>query len=193
MKGASARLGQPMTNVASAGMLAVPLVLLAGAMGAAASAARAPSGEQGRVELELAGVLPMPEGPASILVLREKGAETLLPLIVPDGQAFGSGDAGGAHAKGGLLARAIEALGGRVSEVDIDEAHETSAGARVLVAQGSRRLELRALPSESVALALAAGVPIVTTRRLLAEAGLTAEDLARAHARHREGADATRL
>jgi hypothetical protein len=61
----------------------------------------------------------------------------------------------------------------------------------VRLAQGARRVELRARPSESVALAVAAGVPIVTTRRLLDEAGLTPEDLERAHAKAR--GDDTRL
>ena len=58
--------------------------------------------------------------------------------------------------RGGLLGQAIEALGGRISEVEIDRAEETRAGARVRLTQGGRRVELRARPSESVALALAA-------------------------------------
>jgi bifunctional DNase/RNase len=165
-------------------MLALPAAVLAGAMAVATGARPAAAGAPERVELEVAGVLPMPDGGASILVLREKGAKRLLPLVVPEGDVTGSGDV---H-RGGLLGQAIEALGGRVSEVEIERAEETRSGARVRLAQGSRKVELQARPSESVALALAAGVPIVTRRSLLDEAGLTPEDLERSH-RNLKGGD----
>ncbi len=155
----------------------MPLALFVATVAAASAAARPATRE--RVELELAGVLPMPEGASGIVVLREKGKGTILPLVVPDGKRFVPGRA----RDPGLLRQAIEALGARVSEVEIDAAEETSAGARVRLARGGQRIELRAAPSESIALAVAAGVPILTTRRLLDEAGLTREDLARVHAR----------
>jgi hypothetical protein len=174
----------------AAGMLALPLLLAGGSLALVAAAARAPGRGQGpseRVELEFAGVLPLPEGPAGILVLREKGKDTLLPLLVPDGRGFSPGASGGV-----LLDRAIEALGGRVTEVEIERAEETSAAARVALTQAGRRLDLRALPSESIALALSAGVPIVARRRLVDEEGLTLDELARAH-RRAKGRDVTRL
>jgi bifunctional DNase/RNase len=167
-----------MTN---ATLLALPGTLLAVAVAFGAAAHPAPAAPGGRIELEVAGVLPMQEAGASVLVLREKGAKTLLPLVVPGGDGAAPP---GVHGSG-LLGRAIEALGGRVSEVEIERAEETRSGARVRLAQGARRVELRARPSESVALAIAAGVPIVTTRRVLDESGVTPEDLARAHAASR--------
>jgi hypothetical protein len=163
------------------GIFAVPAAVLAAAVALTGTAASPQAGA--RIELEVAGVLPMPEGAASILVLREKGAKTLLPLLIPGGDVTGRADVDG----GGLLGQTIEALGARVSEVEIDRAEETRTGARVRLAQGGRRLEVRARPSECVALALSAGVPILTTRRLLDQAGLTPEDLARAHAKVRPG------
>lgn len=174
----------------AAGMLALPLLLAGGSLALAATAARGPGrghGPADRVELELAGVLPMPEGPAGIVVLREKGKETLLPLLVPNGRSFAPGASGGA-----LLGRAIEALGGSVAEVEIERTEETSAAARVTLDQAGKRFDLRALPSESIALALSAGVPIVVRRRLMDEEGLTPDDLARAH-RRAKGGRATRL
>jgi bifunctional DNase/RNase len=164
-------------DAAQAGFVAVPLALLAGAVLAASAAAR--PAPRDRVELEVAGMLPMPESSAGILVLREKGSGTILPLVVPDGRRFAPGTA----RRSGLLGDAIDALGGRVDEVEIDKAEESSAGARVRLVRDGERIELRAPPSESIALAVAAGVPILTSRRLLDEAGLTPEDLARVHAR----------
>jgi bifunctional DNase/RNase len=170
------------------GLLSLPAAVVAGAVALTATAAHPPAPAPApRVELEVAGVLPMPEGTASILVLREKGAKTLLPLLVPGSDVAGRQERAELDA-GGLLGQAIEALGGRVAEVEIDRAEESRSGARVRLAQGARRVELRARPSESVALAQAAGVPIVTTRRVLEESGVTPEDLARAHAKAK-GAD----
>ncbi len=178
-----------MPNAApAAGMLALPLLLFGGSLALVATAARAPPrGASARVELELAGVLPLPESPGGLVILREKGKDTILPLLVPDGRNLMPG-----AREGGLLGRAIEALGARVAEVEIERAEESPSGARVRLAQGGRRVELRAVPSESVALAIAAGIPIVTTRRLLDEEGLTPEDLVRAHARTR-GRAVTRM
>lgn len=177
-----------MPNAAPTGMVALPFVLLMGSLALVLTAARAPRGDgRARVELELAGILPLPEEPAGILVLREKGKETLLPLLVPDGRVFTQ-----RASEDGLLGRAIVALGAQVSEVEIQVAEDSASGARVRLAQGGRRVELDAVPSESVALALAQGVPIVATRRLLDEEGLTPEDLARARGRAR-GRDMLRL
>jgi uncharacterized protein len=176
-----------MTNAAT-GMLALPLLLLGGSVGLVATAARGPGHDgRARVELELVGVLPVPEGPAGILVLREKGKQTILPLFVPDGRRFSPGAGGGS-----LLDRAIAALGGRVAEVEIERAEETSSGARVRLSQAGKPLELQAIPSESIALAVSARVPIVASRRLMDEEGLTPQDLAKAHPNGRKGA-ATRL
>jgi uncharacterized protein len=134
----------------------------------------------GRVELEVAAVLPLPEGPAGLVVLRDRATGTVLPLLVPDGEALGVG-APPSRAPEGLLGRALEALGARVREVELDAAEETSAGARVRLAQGAREVDVPARPSESLALAVASGVPIFTTRQLLAKAGLTPEELHAAH------------
>lgn len=165
-----------MRHAAPAGLMMLPLASLAALL---LTAAHAPAAGSSRVELELAGVLPMPEAPAGIVVLRVKGESTILPFVVPDGRRF---EAGGGD---GLLGRAIEALGARVSRVEIEGAEESSAGARVHLAQGGKDVEVRAAPSESIALALAAKVPIVATRRVVEEAGLTPGDLARAQDEHR--------
>jgi bifunctional DNase/RNase len=164
-----------------------PLAILGLAVALGATAGRAEGdGPEARVELEVAGLLPMGEGETAVLVLREKGAKTLLPLVLP---RSGAGEHEGELRSPGLLGQAIAALGARVTEVEIDRAEESRAGARVRLAQGTRTLELRARPSESISLAVSARAPIVTTRRLLDEAGLTPDDLAKAHRAHKEDAE----
>jgi hypothetical protein len=162
----------------------LPVILLGAALVVGGTGARPRPDENERVELEVAGLLPVGEGSAAILVLREKGARTILPLVLP---AARSGD-GDPELRGpGLLAQAIEALGGRVSEIEIERAEETRTGAKVRLAQAGRTLELVGPPSESVALAVSAKVPIVTRRRVLEESGLTPEDLAKAHRKAKLG------
>jgi bifunctional DNase/RNase len=165
---------------------ALPLIVLCAALVVGGTAARPSHDATERVELEVAGLLPMGEGEAAVLVLREKGTRNILPLVLPAARV---GEHGGELRGPGLLGQAIEALGGRVSEVEIDRAEESRTGARVRLAQGGRRLELRGAPSESVALALSAKVPIVTTRRVIDESGLTPDDLAKAHTRARRGVE----
>ncbi len=168
--------------MAQARLRAMPVAVLGAALLLGGTASPGHDGD--RVELEVAGLLPMGEGEAAVLVLREKGARTILPLVVPAGRL---GDAANELRGPGLLGQAIEALGGRVSEVQIDRAEESRSGARVRLAQGGRSLEVRGSPSESIALAISAKVPIVTTRRLLDESGLTPDDLAKAHRKAKRG------
>jgi bifunctional DNase/RNase len=166
----------------AAGPISLPLAMAAVfglALGAAGSKSR-PDREDGRVELEVAAVLPLPEGPAGLVVLRDRATGTVLPLLVPDGEALGVLTPL-KRAPEGLLGRALEALGARVREVQLDAAEETSAGARVRLVQGAREVEVQARPSESLALAVATGVPIFTTRELLSKAGLTPAELHAAH------------
>lgn len=163
-----------------AGWISLPLAIAAAlALGAAGSSPR-PAREDGLVELEVAAVLPLPDGPAGLVVLRDRDSGTVLPLIVPDGEALGAGTKA-KRAPEGLLGRALDALGARVREVRLEAAEETSAGARVRLVQDGREVEVRARPSESLALALEAGAPILTTRELLAKAGLTPAELHAAH------------
>lgn len=169
-------------------MLSPPLAVVVSALTVVAAAATAATpapapASAGTVQLEVAGVLAMPEGSSSILVLREKGARTLLPLIVPGADAEELGGRLAAQHAPELLGEAIRALGAQVREVEIAVADATAGSARVRLAQGGRQLELAGRAAESVVLAVATGAPIVTSRRLLDEQGLTPEDLARAKAR----------
>lgn len=168
-----------------AGTLALPLALAATMVtlfaGAAATHA-APRGASrpARAELEVAGVLPTPDDESAILVLREKGTKTILPVIVPGLGGRELRRRLDADEPPGALGKAIEALGGRVREVEIAAAEEMPGAARIKVAQGGKDVTVDARPSESIPLAVAAGAPIVATRKLLEDSGLTPDDLERA-------------
>jgi bifunctional DNase/RNase len=152
------------------------------ALGLAAAVAGGPVPEF--VEMEVLGVLPLESETASLLVLREKGAGTMLPIFV--GKSEGAAidlrlkRAPAARPQGAdLLARTIDALGGTVTRVEIDSAQAPLFTARVTLQQGERQVQMEARPSDSVGLAIAARAPIFAARALVAESGVTHEDLAR--------------
>ncbi len=151
-----------------------------GAMGAAVGA----TGDL--LEMEVLGVVPLESEATSILVLRQKGAHTLLPIFV--GRAEGAeidrrmkhGPAEHGHAAD-LLHHSIEALGGRVTRVVIEGAGGRPFHARVALDQGRTHHDVDARPSDSVSLALASRAPIFATRHVMAESGLTEQELAKVH------------
>jgi uncharacterized protein len=161
--------------------------LLASLLAGAAATNAPPGPRSDLVELQVAGVIPLDSESGSLLVLRQKGASTVLPIFVgrSEGASLEQRLKRGPPRRPGtveLLERAIAALGGRVARVALDGEQAALLRGRVTIEQGARRLELDARPSDSVGLAVAAGAPIFATRQVLAEAGLTHEDLARLRA-----------
>ena len=168
-------------NPASLPLLATALI--AGAVAVSGTPTGTPQPPD-MVEMEVAGVFPLEGGQAAMLVLREKGRETLLPIVVGRGEADAI-EMRLDHREPSrprvqeLLKSTIDALGGRVVRVEIRDASEALYRAKVHLAQGSQRVELEARPSDSVVLALSAAAPIFAARELVREAGLTREDLRR--------------
>jgi bifunctional DNase/RNase len=78
-----------------------------------------------------------------------------------------------------LLERSIAALGGRVMRIDIEADGVPLFRARVTVRQGERVISLEGRPSDAVALAAAFDALAEPVRRVLAEAGLSPDDVAR--------------
>ncbi len=149
----------------------------------AAGATRA-GGPEDVVELEVLGVVALESEAASILVLRQRGAQVVLPIYVgrEEGEAIDlrlRRAPSSRHHATDLLAGAIVALGGKVTRVEIQSAHAALFRARVLLQQGDRRLELEGRPSDSVALALAEHAPIFAARKVMAEVGVVPPDLDR--------------
>ncbi len=146
-----------------------------------------PAGHPGdRVQLELAGVLEVGEGQATVIVLKSPGSRTILPMLLP-------GDAGRAlasdlqsHRAPALLGVTLRALGASVREVELQGSDEEVRGGRARVVQGPKEVEVQARAPELVALAEATGAPIFIARRLFESAGLTPEDIDRARRRMEE-------
>lgn len=172
--------------------LSLAAAALAGAAVLTGPARSAPSSPL--VEMEVAGVFPLEDAHAGVLVLKQKGGEVLLPIVVGGSEADVvskrlRGEAPVRPRTHELLENAIGALGAKVLRVEIRDASEALYRARVMLAQGTQRVELEARPSDSIALAVGAKAPIFAAKELVEGAGLTPEDLERLRRAHSTEAD----
>jgi len=137
-----------------------------------------------RVQVEVVGVLPLEADVASLLVLREKGGTTILPIFVGRSEATAielrlkqAPDA--RPLAGDLAEKAIGALGGKVLSAEIRSVASVFFDATVTLQQGNRQLAVDARASDAVALAVRSRAPIFATRQVMEEGGLTEKDLQR--------------
>ena len=80
-----------------------------------------------------------------------------------------------------ILAQTISDLGGSVTHIIIRDLQNDVFYAQILVNQNDERLEIDARPSDAMALAVRAQVPIYVAEKVMEEAGIsTEEDMERA-------------
>ncbi|WP_199749667.1 bifunctional nuclease family protein [Corallococcus sp. AB038B] len=134
------------------------------------------------VELEVKDVVPLMEAQTHAVVLTTKDGETVLPLFVDEGAAVSiafrlaerpppqplSQD---------LLDDVVNKLGGKVTEVRIDDLRDNVYSGRVFLQQGKKELALDARPSDSIAMAMHSQARIRVTRKVLAMAGITRSEI----------------
>jgi uncharacterized protein len=75
-----------------------------------------------------------------------------------------------------LLISVIEELGGVVSHVLVNELKEDYFTARVFIDQNGKLIDIDARPSDAIALAVRAKVPIFVAKEVLDEAGVLPEE-----------------
>lgn len=123
-----------------------------------------------RVQVSLAGVDPRAEGQVVLFMLDAPGRK-VLPISVSQDQAESiyRGKAGVRPPRPlthELLLSVLDALGARLSRVDISALRENIYYSELTLEMGGRSLSVDARPSDAIALALRVGAPI------FAEAGL---------------------
>lgn len=187
-------------------LLFAPLIVLMGTVGAFLFLARAaPDGAlqqglspafhasavacegpncQDLVEMEVRDVVPLEEAETHAVVLVSKDREVVLPIFVDETAAvaiaFRLAHRSAPHPLAqDLLDQMLEKLGGRLTEVRIDQIDDTIFRGKVIITQGQKTMSLEARPSDSIAMALSCGAKIFASRGVLEEAGLTSEDVER--------------
>jgi hypothetical protein len=134
------------------------------------------------VELEVRDVVPLGTGQNHAVVLTSEDG-TVLPLFVTEEAAiaiaFRLAHRQTPHPLAADLAdRIVSRLGGEVLEVRIEDIQDHIFYGRVFLRQGSRRVAIDARPSDAIALALSGGARIFATQRVMAQGGVTREQIA---------------
>jgi RNA polymerase sigma factor (sigma-70 family) len=126
-----------------------------------------------------------------IVLLKEKDGERLLPIWIGafEGDALAlqlGGETTPRPMTPDLMARAIEALGGRVEQVSVTQLTDNTFYALVSVAADGRRVELDARPSDALNLAARVGAPIFVSPEVMDQAARTGDVLLESEAELRE-------
>lgn len=129
------------------------------------------------VELEVKDVLPLAELQTHAVVLVSKDGKTMLPIFVDEAAAvsiaFRLAQRAPPHPLAqDLLDAVVSGMGGKVTEVRIDDLVEDIFVGRIVIRQGERDLALSARPSDSIAMAIKGGAPILAHRKVLDQAGI---------------------
>lgn len=135
------------------------------------------------VEVVVKDVVPL-ESASHAVVLVTRDREIVLPIFVDEAAALAIAlrlaHRPAPHPQAqDLMDSMMTELGGELTEVRIDRVDDSVFTGRVLISQGTKRLQLDARPSDSIALALAHGVKIFATRKVLARAGISQAEIDR--------------
>lgn len=114
-----------------------------------------------------------------VIVLKEKQGARLLPVVIGIAEVNAiklklSGIKPPRPLTHDLLLNIIETLGAKLQKVVIDRLQSNTFYAKIYLSlNGSKEVLIDARPSDSVALALRAGVPIFAAEEVLKEAGVS--------------------
>ncbi len=134
------------------------------------------------VELEVQDVVPLMEAQTHAVVLTTKDRAIVLPVFVDEASAVSIAFRLAERAPPQPLAQdllddVVKQLGGRVTEVRIDDLRDNVYSGRVFLEQGKRKMTLDARPSDSIAMALTSHARIRVTRKVLTLAGINRDDI----------------
>lgn len=136
----------------------------------------------GFLEMTVAGVMPTDQGQAVILTDDEK--KSFLPIWIGGTEALSIQlrlerrrfERPLTH---DLLDAVLKELGGELIKVHIDDLKSSTFTATLFLKRGDKIIELDARPSDSIALAIGAKVPIYVAKRVVDSAGMKADEKAK--------------
>ncbi|MGZ3460164.1 MAG: bifunctional nuclease family protein [Archangium sp.] len=141
-----------------------------------------PSACKELIELEVRDVIPLVEAQTHAVVLTTRNGDMVLPIFVDESAAVAIAFRL-AHLQPpqplsqDLLGSVVTELGGKVTEVRIDDLRDDIYFGRVFLEQGKRKVALEARPSDSIAMALDGKARIMVTRKVLDEAGISRDEI----------------
>lgn len=134
------------------------------------------------VQVEVKDVVPLKELNQHAVVLVSKEDGMVLPLFVDETAAVAiafrlMGRPTPHPLAHDLLDRIVPSLGGRLTEVRIDGLKDHVYQSHVVIQQANKQLVIEARPSDAVSMALAAKVPVYTTRQVMAVGGISRAEI----------------
>ncbi len=75
-----------------------------------------------------------------------------------------------------LLKQAVDKLGAKVSHILVNDLHDDTFYARVVMDREGERIELDSRPSDAIALAVRVGVPVFVAESVMERAGVTPDE-----------------
>ena len=134
------------------------------------------------LQVEVKDVVPLKELKQHAVVLVSKDDGTVLPIFVDETAAVAiafrlMGRPTPHPLAHDLLDRIVPTLGGRLTEVRIDGLENHVYRSHVYIQQANRQVVIEARPSDAVSMAVAAKVPVYTTRQVMAEGGITRAEI----------------
>src|SRR5690242_2355698 len=134
------------------------------------------------VEMKVRDVIPLHEASTHAVVLISTDRRLVLPIFVDEISAVTialrlTHQSAPQPLSADVLEKVVEELGGRVTEVRIEDVQNQLYRARIFIRQGNRRFDLSAQPSELIAVALGRGAKIFASTKVLSQAGITAEEI----------------
>jgi uncharacterized protein len=134
------------------------------------------------VEVTVRDVIPIAEANAHAVLLVSSDESMLLPLFVTEEAAvsiaFRLAQQDSPHPLAAdLLDDVVATMGGSVTEVQIDGVRDDIFMSHVVIRQGKKAHRLSARPSDAIAMALTGKAKILCTPQVLAEAGISREDI----------------
>ena len=130
------------------------------------------------VELTVQDVIPIVEANTHAVVLVSRDEQMLLPIFVTEEAAvsiaFRLAHQDSPHPLAAdLLDDLVASMGGRVTEVQIDDVRDDIYTSHVVVRQGNTDHRLNARPSDAIAMALTGKAKIFVAHQVLARAGIS--------------------
>ena len=113
-----------------------------------------------------------------VIVLKEREGSRLLPVVIGISEVNAiklklSGIKPPRPLTHDLLISVIENLGAKLQKILIDRLHNNTFYAKLFLSADGKEILVDARPSDSVALALRAGVPIFVAEEVIGEAGVS--------------------
>jgi bifunctional DNase/RNase len=129
------------------------------------------------VAMELSRIVIIEMQEHQVIVLKEVNGERSFPIVIGKNEADAinrrlNGYAPPRPMTHDLLANSIEALGGKLEAIEINNLQEHTFFARLHIRQNDTVLKIDSRPSDAIALGVVGNVPILVADHVLKEAGV---------------------